>query len=610
MSATYHKNELKEVMSALHTRLGDSAWSIVYKSLLVIHIMIREGHQDAALSFLSSRSGFLDLQHIRNIKSGDSRSLLRYGKYLSVRSREFGSTKIDFVKDAQINKDKGALRKLSVDKGLLREVESVETQIKALISCRFAEADINNDIVLTCFRMLVNDLLCLYQTLNEGVINILEHYFEMSKYDAERALEIYKTFVTLTTDVVNYLRIAKHLEYATKLHVPTIRHAPVALADSLEDYLNDPNFEVNRSQYLAEKEYKNNGNVVSKQSKQQDQQQQQQDPQQQQHQQQQQQPPSVVQPLHSQVTANPWAAQLGNLSLQPLQIQYTQALQPQPTNNPFLQQQAQNAQIQAQQTQQAQLQQVQVQPNQVQSLQTGSFSSYPANTIVPSFTGAGFGGYTVQPQSTGNPFLQQQQSQQQQQVQAQSQQQETPVKLVSSATGNNPFSLNYKSTHLSSISEQSSVETQHTNNPFSLSKTATGNVAPQQTGNALTNPFQSSNAAGGGTHATMGGYEQLPTQPVFPQTIQEQRTNQFNQQANWELQNQIQQNRMSTFNGFQQQPQQQQQQKQQLQNQFTGFQQQQPVLQNQFTGFQQQQPQLQQQQQQAAYSMYNGPSLI
>ena len=118
------------------------------------------------------------------------------------------------------------------------------------------ENEINNDIVLTAFRLLVNDLLALFQELNEGVINLLEHYFEMSKVDAESALKIYKKFVDQTKYVIDYLRVAKHLEYATKLHVPTIKHAPTALTSSLEEYLDDPNFETNRRQYLLEKRLK------------------------------------------------------------------------------------------------------------------------------------------------------------------------------------------------------------------------------------------------------------------------------------------------------------------------------------------------------------------
>lgn len=83
-----------------------------------------------------------------------------------------------------------------------------------------------------------------------------EHYFEMSKFDAKRALSIYKTFSRQTNQVVEYLSTARTYENATRLEIPKLKHAPTSLTGSLEEYLNDPDFEINRRQYLAQQEAK------------------------------------------------------------------------------------------------------------------------------------------------------------------------------------------------------------------------------------------------------------------------------------------------------------------------------------------------------------------
>lgn len=119
------------------------------------------------------------------------------------------------------------------------------------------------------------DLLVFFHVVNEGVINVLgmvphvllykvfltklEHYFEMSRYDAERALEIYKTFTKQTADVVEYLQTARRLETSTRLQIPNLKHAPTSLTQSLEEYLHDPDFDINRRQYLAAQDAKQNG---------------------------------------------------------------------------------------------------------------------------------------------------------------------------------------------------------------------------------------------------------------------------------------------------------------------------------------------------------------
>src|ERR1700733_4525886 len=78
----------------------------------------------------------------------------------------------------------------------------------------------------------------------------------MSKPDAERAMEIYKNFTRQTDFVVAYLSTARQYEHQTRVEVPKLKHAPVNLGKQLEDYLMDPDFEINRRQYLAEQESK------------------------------------------------------------------------------------------------------------------------------------------------------------------------------------------------------------------------------------------------------------------------------------------------------------------------------------------------------------------
>lgn len=91
----------------------------------------------------------------------------------------------------------------------------------------------------------------------------VEHYFEMSKYDAERALNIYKIFSKQTNLVVDYLSTARSYENATRLEIPKLKHAPTSLTGALEEYLNDPDFEINRRQYLAQQKGQKGQNELS-----------------------------------------------------------------------------------------------------------------------------------------------------------------------------------------------------------------------------------------------------------------------------------------------------------------------------------------------------------
>jgi hypothetical protein len=59
------------------------------------------------------------------------RNIRNYSNYLNERARTYGDVRTDYVRGGE-----GRLRKLSVEKGLLREVECVQTQIKALLKCQ------------------------------------------------------------------------------------------------------------------------------------------------------------------------------------------------------------------------------------------------------------------------------------------------------------------------------------------------------------------------------------------------------------------------------------------------------------------------------------------
>ena len=77
------------------------------------------------------------------------------------------------------------------------------------------------------------DLLALYNALNEGVITLLETFFELSHSNASRTLDLYKRFVDLTEHVVKYLKAGK----SVGMKIPVIKHITTKLIRSLEEHL-------------------------------------------------------------------------------------------------------------------------------------------------------------------------------------------------------------------------------------------------------------------------------------------------------------------------------------------------------------------------------------
>ncbi|PBK72503.1 ANTH-domain-containing protein [Armillaria solidipes] len=292
IAATWSEDgAVHDVCKALSPRFREPNAIVVFKALIVLHTMIRNGATDNVLSYLSSS----EVLRLSNVSAGNwegyaaPENLQNYAVYLESRIRAYRDLKHDAVRvQAESNRDmrnsqsieedgyrgnskrgKSAqsaapsrsktimgrkLRSMTVEKGLLRETRAVHRMIDALVECRFYLDDLEDELTITALRMLVKDLLILFQAGNEGVINVLEHYFEMSHVDAKEALSLYRHFCQQTEKVVEYLGVAKKLLNLLNVPVPNLKHAPVSLAGALQEYLDDPNFEQNRIEYKTNKE--------------------------------------------------------------------------------------------------------------------------------------------------------------------------------------------------------------------------------------------------------------------------------------------------------------------------------------------------------------------
>lgn len=135
-----------EIFRTLQLRLRDSTWTVVFKALIVAHFMIREGSQDATLTYMAENpkrlaiSGYSESERRHSAHMGthmlthavqtQGYNIRKYSDYLVSRARAFEATKIDHVRNGQ-----GRMQKLTVEKGLLRETEIIQKQIRSLLRC-------------------------------------------------------------------------------------------------------------------------------------------------------------------------------------------------------------------------------------------------------------------------------------------------------------------------------------------------------------------------------------------------------------------------------------------------------------------------------------------
>ena len=225
-----NQKNFNEIVRCLSERLDMNVWTVVYKSLIVIHLMI---DTDAmCLDYFSDNLQIFQLNRIMNSSKWSNNDLVvlrRYDEYLKGRCFEYGELRERLeTLDSDSSRDKD-LRQLKK----LLEVESLEREIRLLIKNTLSPQDLQNELLFYAFKLLVQDLLVSYNKLNKDVIDLLESFFDLSLENAERTLNVYKSFVKLTDYVVKYLKIGK----AVGLDIPVIKHITTKLLQSLEDHI-------------------------------------------------------------------------------------------------------------------------------------------------------------------------------------------------------------------------------------------------------------------------------------------------------------------------------------------------------------------------------------
>lgn len=71
-------------------------------------------------------------------------------------------------------------------------------------------------VINMCFMLLFRDLIRLFACYNDGIINLLEKYFDMNKKQCKDALDLYKRFLVRMDRVGEFLKVA---EVSSKLYL-------------------------------------------------------------------------------------------------------------------------------------------------------------------------------------------------------------------------------------------------------------------------------------------------------------------------------------------------------------------------------------------------------
>ncbi|XP_051539664.1 phosphatidylinositol-binding clathrin assembly protein-like isoform X11 [Myxocyprinus asiaticus] len=227
---------IPQLADTLFERTANTSWVVVFKSLITTHHLMVFGNE-RFVQYLASRNTLFNLSNFLD-KSGlqgydMSTFIRRYSRYLNEKAVSYRQVAFDFTK-VKRGAD-GVMRTMNTEK-LLKTIPIIQNQMDALLDFNVNANELTNGVINGAFMLLFKDAIRLFAAYNEGIINLLEKYFDMKKAQCKEGLDIYKKFLTRMTRISEFLKVAEQVGI-DRGDIPDLSQAPSSLLDALEQHL-------------------------------------------------------------------------------------------------------------------------------------------------------------------------------------------------------------------------------------------------------------------------------------------------------------------------------------------------------------------------------------
>ncbi|XP_049601898.1 phosphatidylinositol-binding clathrin assembly protein isoform X6 [Syngnathus scovelli] len=220
---------IPQLADTLFERTANSSWVVVFKALITTHHIMMYGNE-RFIQYLASRNTLFNLTNFLDkgaLQGYDMSTFIRrYSRYLNEKAMSYRLVAVDFTKMKRGTD--GVMRTMNTEK-LIKTLPIIQNQLDALLDFQANPNELTNGVINSAFMLLFKDSIRLFAAYNEGVINLLEKYFDMKKNQCKDALDIYKKFLYRMTKLSEFLKVAEKTKGSYI--------APSSLLEALEQHL-------------------------------------------------------------------------------------------------------------------------------------------------------------------------------------------------------------------------------------------------------------------------------------------------------------------------------------------------------------------------------------
>ncbi|KAM0897539.1 hypothetical protein ACQ4PT_022506 [Festuca glaucescens] len=245
-------------VQALARRLANTSnWVVALKALVVIHRALRDGNSGAFAEELlghgRQRGQTLQMSSFKDDSSHlawDCSAWVRtYALFLEERLECLAVLRYDVEAErlrppalapSERAPSKGQSRTRSLGKDdLLEQLPALQQLLFRLVGCQPEGAAFGNYLIQYALALVMKESFKIYCAVNDGIINLVDVFFDMNKLDAIKAQDIYRRTGNLANSLSEFYAICRGLELARNFQFPVLREPPPSFLATMEEYIRE-----------------------------------------------------------------------------------------------------------------------------------------------------------------------------------------------------------------------------------------------------------------------------------------------------------------------------------------------------------------------------------